>query len=227
MRLYFLDLPIDVLSMILTPLLVSESAIQLCTCTGAPADVSANVLRVLLIHPAVHAIASPLFYEGNVFVLDTGGQHGPHVRRCLEAAAEKDDAFVMKPRRDVLLERAALRRVRRLEVRVDKLRAWVDWLIVPLLEDMTLRGSLSELTLIVPGPPAGEPDAAEAVFARPPMTGLLRVLADPYLCLARLRIHPSRRIGSSRLDDTKDTEVDWRAVLQRSDPEGRDRVVGL
>ncbi|POR37687.1 Uncharacterized protein TPAR_02114 [Tolypocladium paradoxum] len=65
MGLHFLDLPVDILSMILRPLLVSRSPVQLCTCTSAPADASAHLLRVLMTHPAVHAIASPLFYEGN------------------------------------------------------------------------------------------------------------------------------------------------------------------
>ncbi|KND91273.1 hypothetical protein TOPH_04071, partial [Tolypocladium ophioglossoides CBS 100239] len=154
MGLHFLDLPVDILSMMLRPLLVSGSRVQLCTCTGAPGDVSAHLLRVLLIHPAVHAIACPLFYEGNVFGLDTGGEHGPHVRRCLEAAAAEgeteaeEDGFVARQRREVLRQGAALRRVRRLEVRVETLRAWVDWYVVPLLGDMALRGCLSELTVV-------------------------------------------------------------------------------
>ncbi|KJZ77462.1 hypothetical protein HIM_03186 [Hirsutella minnesotensis 3608] len=169
MGLNLLDLPVDILYLILRPLVVSRAPIPLCPCAGAPSDI--RPLPVLLSHPAVHAVACPLLYEGNIFVLDVRGDHGPHVRRCLEearAAAEdkdgegrqglatasdldddgEDDAMAAK-RGPLLLQRGALRRMSRVEVRIAKLRAWLQSLAVPVLADMAMGGTLSELLVYV------------------------------------------------------------------------------
>ncbi|KAG6012967.1 hypothetical protein E4U43_007555 [Claviceps pusilla] len=165
---HILDLPVDIIALILSPLLVQADPIPLCPCGHLPNSSRTTslslgpILPILLIHPAIHAIAAPLFYQGNTFVLDLRGKHGPHVRRCLdELAGEKEDeAARADPRRwldgpeddgilhrtrDLLTVRPALRRIRCLEMRVVKLRAWVENLIVPLVKDMIVSGGLAEL----------------------------------------------------------------------------------
>ncbi|KAG5984343.1 hypothetical protein E4U55_005121 [Claviceps digitariae] len=165
---HLLDLPVDIIALILRPLLVQAHPIPLCPCGHLPSSSSTTtttsltldaLLPILLIHPAIHAIAAPLFYQGNAFVLDLRGKHGPHVRRCLDELAEdeaahadpsryldgpEDDGMLCR-RRDLLAMRSALRRIRCLEVRIVKLRGWIENQIVPLVKDMTVSGGLAEL----------------------------------------------------------------------------------
>lgn len=255
MGLHLLDLPVDILSMILTPLLVSAYPIKLCTCSESlPRDV--DPLPVMLVHPALYAIASPLFYEGNEFELDTRGEHGPHVRHCLEDAADAaakrepvlltqddDDGLSLDPRgklrapiaTSVLVERASLRRVKRLHVYVEKLRQWIDVLLVPLLSDMVLAGNLAALTLVVLTASGKNVATRRDVYARRPLASLVRLLADPYLRERRLWVSAAHGLdppdggpGQSRqFGEHEYAPVDWRTAVRLADPEGRERVIGL
>ncbi|UNI23567.1 hypothetical protein JDV02_009380 [Purpureocillium takamizusanense] len=255
LHLHLLDLPVDILSMILAPLLVSDHPIKLCNCAEAlPRDI--NPLPVMLAHPAFYAIASPLFYEGNEFELDTRGDHGPHVRRCLQGAADaamKQEPFLLTQDDDdgpslnasvrrrspvassVLVERAALRKVKRLHVYVEKLRQWIDALLVPLLSDMVLAGNLVALTLVVRTASGRNVATRRDVFARRPLASLVRLLADPYLRERRLWVSAAHGLDpldgaqgqSTRFGDYECVSVDWRAALRLADPEGRARIIGL
>ncbi|KAF4972859.1 hypothetical protein FZEAL_9505, partial [Fusarium zealandicum] len=187
-----LDLPVDVLSLILHPLITSPNPIQLCPCTASPI----NPLPVLLSHPALYNIAAPMLYAGNDFVLDATGPHSQHIRRELMTPPEVDER--LPGRAELLTTKDALRKVARLEVRIDRLRGWVGAGVVPLLTELAVQGRLEHLAVWVrtPGERRGGQAAAPQprrsdgtgldMFARPPLEGLLRVLADPYLLSARL-----------------------------------------
>ncbi|KAG5938434.1 hypothetical protein E4U53_008013 [Claviceps sorghi] len=236
---HILDLPVDIIALILRPLLVQADPIPLCPC-GHLADsttgLSLDALPILLSHPAIHAIAAPLFYQGNTFVLDLRGKHGPHVRRCLDEWAEEEahadpsrhlegpeDDGILHRTRDLLTMRSALRRIRCLEMRIVKLRAWVENQVVPLVKDMIVSGGLAELHVRIYAAsaaasrsapshaaasrerlstcwPAGESDAAvdasHSIFTRPPLAGLLAVLSDPYLRTARLWVSSTAAHGA-------------------------------
>lgn len=214
-NLNLLDLPVDILSLILQPLLTSPTPIQLCPCSASPI----NPLPVLLAHPALHAIAAPLLFTANEFVLDATGPHAQHVRRRLAAAAaaaaaaeEDGDAAIAvgAPPSSLLTTRDARLRVANLQVRFDRLRGWVHDGLVPMLLDMVVQGALEHLTVWVRSPPeaqhlrvqqprrrTGAEDGDDndlAMFARPPLEGLLRVLADPYLRTARLWVDEQRHV---------------------------------
>ncbi|KAG5975541.1 hypothetical protein E4U58_000738 [Claviceps cyperi] len=112
MPLKLLDLPIDVLELILHPLLVQEDAITLCPCgclerregprvgplgrlpveathhSDTLARFLVEPLPILLTHSAIYDIASRLFYRGNMFVLNLQGVHGAHVWNCLDDFSE-------------------------------------------------------------------------------------------------------------------------------------------
>lgn len=234
MGLHLLDLPVDLLYLMLRPLLVSRERIQLCPCAGPPVDV--RPLAVLLTHPTVHAVACPLLYEANVFALDVRGEHGPHVRRCLGDAAaagaaepgtddEEPGAGLHRGPSPLLLQRSALRRMSTVELRVGRLRAWVDWHVVPLLSDMALGGALAALDVYVSAPGDQHAPPTADVLARPPLPGLLRVLGDPYLRRARLLWVSGG--GADEDPEEAAAEVDWREMLREADPEGRHRVVGF
>ncbi|KAM5355508.1 hypothetical protein ACJ41O_002154 [Fusarium nematophilum] len=188
-----LDLPVDVLSLILQPLVTSPTPIQLCPCTPPPI----NPLPILLSHPALHTIATPLLYVGNEFVLDATGPHAQHIRRELLATPGADER--LPGRANLLTTADALRRVARMQVRIDRLRGWVGAGVVPLLAELAVQGRLEHLTVwvrtpgerrqLMPTHGAGakrQPGTDLDMFARPPLEGLLRVLADPYLISARL-----------------------------------------
>ncbi|KAK5992746.1 hypothetical protein PT974_06162 [Cladobotryum mycophilum] len=154
-----LDLPVDVLALILRPLLTAPDGgvISLCACTACPV----NPLPILLIHPSIYAIACPLFYGvANGFLLDLTGKHGGHVRQCLREAAEEEEEEErgkgrgrpwLRPTggRLLLLSPEARRRVQRLEVRMDRLRGWVYEELGPLMEDMAVQGGLADFCLTV------------------------------------------------------------------------------
>lgn len=219
-----LDLPVDILSLILVRLLESSEPIQLCPCSSRPPDI--DPLPVLLAHPSLHAVAAPLLFSVNEFVLDATGPHARHVRRRLEgdgeAAAAANDAGVGgvagwgsmdRAPACLLTTRDARRRMTNLQVRFERLRAWVHDGLVPVLTDMVFAGSLEHLTIWVRTPEgekrAGtgtgpllrrrravdDPEEDElAMFARPPLEGLIRVLADPYLRTARLWVDGRRHL---------------------------------
>ncbi|KAK2593214.1 hypothetical protein QQS21_009101 [Conoideocrella luteorostrata] len=224
MSLHILDLPVDILALILAPLLVQSDPIPVCPC-GSVANnttlgLSLNPLPILLIHPAIHAIAAPLFYEGNEFALDLRWKHGPHVRRCLDALADEEahgdptrrlegpeDDGIIRRREDLLTLQSALRRIRSLEIKIMKLRGWIDGQIVPLVRDMIVSGCLAELYVKVytasvmsyqqqqqqqqSRPSSTSEQGNTSMFTRPPLAGLFGLLSDPYLRTARLWVSAS------------------------------------
>ncbi|KAG5926321.1 hypothetical protein E4U42_003415 [Claviceps africana] len=238
---HILDLPVDIIALILRPLLVQADPIPLCPCghlADSTASLTPDALPILLSHPAIHAIAAPLFYQGNAFVLDLRGKHGPHVRRCLDEWAEEEahadpsrrlegpeDDGILHRARHLLTMRPALRRIRCLEMRIVKLRAWIENQTVPLVKDMIVSGGLAELhvkiyaasSAVSRSAPSHEPagpegfstcpnagasdvaeDASRSLFTRPPLAGLLAVLGDPYLRTARLWVSGTAAHGAWR-----------------------------
>ncbi|KAI5467272.1 hypothetical protein BGZ63DRAFT_370769 [Mariannaea sp. PMI_226] len=216
-KLNLLDLPVDVLSLIFLPLLVSSSPILLCPCSSKPNGI--DPLPLLLIHPSIHAIVVPLLFSANEFVLDATGTHTRHVRQRLEDSRETvtkvspwaEVGDLEQVPASLLTTQDALRRLANLQIRFERLRAWVHDEFVPMLTDMVVNGSLEHLTIWV-RTPAGERqqrtqistgtrgrevDSEEddlAMFIRPPLEGILRVLADPYLRTARLLVDRQRHL---------------------------------
>ncbi|KAF4427977.1 hypothetical protein FACUT_9516 [Fusarium acutatum] len=239
-----LDLPVDILSIILKPLVTSFTPICLCPCTRS----TVNPLPILLSHPALHTIATPLLYAGNEFLLDASGPHAQHIRRELQSAPPgADDRHA--GRATLLTTRDALRRIARLEVRIDRLRGWIGTDIIPLLTELAVQGRMDYLTVWVRTPVeprtpvhfrTAKPGKDQDMFTRPPLEGLLRVLADPYLLSARLwvdarhaktwcRFHaggcgaesgdPGRERGRERV------EIDWREIIRVVDPDRKEITV--
>lgn len=244
---HILELPVELLSLIFQSVLTSPLPIPLCPCTASPI----NPLPYLLIHPMIHAIIAPLFYTTNTFVLDVTGPHAQHVRRSLAAAAtataDPTGLLPQQYRRATLLTTPeALGRLASLDLRFDRLRGWLHELVVPMVQEMIVQGSLEHLSVwarhVEPAGHAGgrRPDQDSrdvAMFVRPPLAGLLRVLGDPYLRTARLwvdgrhasawcRFHArgpcsddARRLPAEA--DNGPVEVDWRDIMRTVDPEGR------
>ncbi|XWW99699.1 hypothetical protein V2A60_007711 [Cordyceps javanica] len=83
-----LDLPVDILALILTPLVRFDTVIELCPCPdhgelGGRLEVARSVL---LVHPHVHAIACPMLYSLNTFNLSiVPGAHGGLQAKMLQA----------------------------------------------------------------------------------------------------------------------------------------------
>ena len=212
-QLNLLELPVDILTLILRYLVLEPEPIALCPCSSSPSPSSSppSPLAVFLAHPSLHAIACPLFYGANAFELDLTGEHASHVRRFLVVAPREEKRRLQSmleppPPRVLLGEAPALRRVRRLALRLDRLRGWVGDALVPLVADMTVHGSLTDLTLAIhslpfsasgrrelgrgkPAPRA--PPSHRDAFTRPPVPALLSLLADPYLRSARLFVDRS------------------------------------
>ncbi|KAK3187600.1 hypothetical protein K4F52_003658 [Lecanicillium sp. MT-2017a] len=296
-----LDLPVDILALILTPLVVAQETIPLCPCAFHTAEtyLPAGVCALLLVHPALHAIACPLLYTANVFELDLTGKHGNAVRRNLDDAATAaaqaerervpgmssgggggggggggDSLYAALRRRDMgslllFTEPSARRRIRSLRVKLDRLRGWIDVSVVPVLADMVLHGSLSDLSITIHesigGGHGGSKDTKRvrnqrggdmgdaSILARPPVAGLLRVLADPYLRSARLLVTATHgsvwcpfhdvtapcsaaAVLSSGESAKREmlaashgglVEVDWQAIVREVlDPAGTELAVG-
>ncbi|KAL7939560.1 hypothetical protein V8C35DRAFT_287000 [Trichoderma chlorosporum] len=275
--LHLFDLPVDVLSLILQHLLTAphDGAIPLCPCRASSLGI--DPVPIFLVHPSIYAIAHPIFYgPSNTFLLDLTGHHASHVRHFIDDAAEDlpDDADRsgrQQAQRQLLLRQTggrflplsqdARRRVRKLEMRIDRLRGWLWDDLGPFLQDMAVRGELGDFTLVVDDG-SGTKDRPHSasrlllrrkkrVFDRPPLEGLVRLLADPGIREAKLRVkgrhdrawcefHQGRECKSfpflrPRSDEDGDDaagdvaeeviEVDWRAILRVIDPEGRRRAV--
>ncbi|KAH6609272.1 hypothetical protein Trco_002618 [Trichoderma cornu-damae] len=266
--LHLFDLPVDVLSLILQQLLTAPDGgiIPLCPCTASPI----NPVPIFLIHPSLYAIAHPLFYgSSNTFLLDLTGNHASHLRRLVDDAgreqAQAQTQLLLRRTGGecLLLSQDARRKVRKLDMRIDKLRGWLWDELGLFLQDMAVRGELCDLSLTVDYSTAAKerPKSASRAFLlressrvleRPPLKGLLRLLADPAIRAARLRVkgrhdgvwcgfHQGkecslssplgrRRHGDAdavkRGDDDQVIEVDWRAILSAVDPDGRRRVMG-
>ncbi|KAM0248397.1 hypothetical protein ACHAQJ_009471 [Trichoderma viride] len=272
--LHLFDLPVDILSLILQQLLTAPDGgiIPLCPCTASPI----NPLPIFLTHPSLYAIAHPIFYgSANTFVLDLTENHASHVRRFIDDAAEDlpDDVewngrqqtqrqalLRQTGGRFLVLSQEARRKLRRLEMRIDRLRGWLWDELGLFLQDMAVRGELHDLSLLVDystGTKERPKSASRAflrekrrVFERPPLEGLVRLLADPGIRAAGLRVkgrhdrawcefHQGKECSSQsflrrpdggddgvKKKDEEEMEVDWRAILRVVDPEGRRRAVG-
>ncbi|KAG6059874.1 hypothetical protein E4U17_005457 [Claviceps sp. LM77 group G4] len=156
MSLRLLDLPVEILEHILSPLLVQkQNPIALCPCgSSSYTSVSLYVrpLRILLIHPVIYDIAVRLFYGANTFLLDLDGDHVYHMSplsrmRCAEEFPYRsfNCAVAYGPRKRRLLEtKAAVRRIRRVDVSTYRPKYFENALL-PLLEEMLLNGALTEL----------------------------------------------------------------------------------
>lgn len=219
-RLHLLELPVDVLNLILTPLLVSSTPVPLCPCTRSPIDPT----DVFLIHPALYTIAAPLFYRVNTFVLDASGSHGQHVRRLLMPGS---GVPMTRAREQLLTTRDALMRIAKLHFRADRMRGWLHDVIVPTIQDMVVQGSLEHFVLRVSysnceGSQSWikhmqhRQDKDLDMFTRPPLEGLLRILADPYLRTSELwvdachipvwcRFHPRQICRRARISSNSNS----------------------
>lgn len=274
--LHLFDLPVDLLSLILQPLLTAPNGgiISLCPCTASPV----NPVPIFLAHPSLYAIAHPIFYgPANTFVLDLTQGHASHVRRFIENATEdlpgdvewsgrqqqtQDyDLLRHSGGRSLLLSQEARRKVHRLEMRIDKLRGWLWDELGLFLRDMAVRGDLSDLSLLVDystGTKERTKSISRAflrekktVFEKPPLEGLVRLLADPGIRMASLRVKGRHdrawcdfhqggdcilksflrvREGSDdvmgKKEDEEVVEIDWRAILRVVDPEAKRTAVG-
>ncbi|QPC75413.1 hypothetical protein HYE68_006165 [Fusarium pseudograminearum] len=244
-KLNLLELPVDILSLILKPLVTSSTPIHLCPCTPSPI----NPLPILLSHPALYAIAALLLYAGNQFLLDATGPHAQHIRRELQDAPPGADER-LPGRATLLTTPGALRRIARMELRIDRLRGWLGSDIVPVLTELAVQGRMDYLTIWVRTP--AEPRATVYLhsakqekdihmFSRPPLEGLLRVLADPYLVSAQLwvdarhsktwcRFHAggcgaeSGDPGPGRERERR-VEIEWREIIRLVDPERKEITV--
>lgn len=273
--LHLLDLPIDILTLIITPLVTTQTTITLCPCAlhTAAANLPSGICSLLLIHPSLHAIACPILYSSNEFELDLTGKHGNIVRRSLEDATstatsklerilgmddDSESRYAALKRRDMRLlqlfsEPEARRRLRSLRVQLDRLRGWIDASIVPVLADMVLQGNLTDLSICIydseAGGRRGSDTADVPMLRRPPLVGLLRLLADPYLRSAKLLVSPVHgrvwcqfheatgtcETASAPIDKSAASycshgglvQIDWRAIVRRVlDPAGTELAVG-
>lgn len=167
-----LDLPVDILALILAPLVKFDAPIELCPCGdhGALRGRLALARTVLLAHPHLHAVACPMLYGLNTFTLSlVSGRHGARQAKMLQAYYHSDasgrasrarllnDDAVDVPR--ALAERhqmgklqlfvtpSARRRVRHFALEVGRHRGWIDDAVTPVLSDMILAGSLASLSI--------------------------------------------------------------------------------
>jgi hypothetical protein len=275
--LHLFDLPVDILSLILQPLLTAPNGgiISLCPCTASPV----NPVPIFLTHPSLYAIAHPIFYgPTNTFVLDLTQGHASHVRRFIEDAAEDLPSDVEWSGRQqqtqnqvllrhtggrfLLLSQEARRKVHRLEMRIDKLRGWLWDELGLFLRDMAVRGDLSDLSLLVDYSTVNRERTKSIsraflrerknIFEKPPLEGLVRLLADPGIRVASLKVKGRHdrawcdfhqggdcilksflrvREGgdddaSRKKQDEEVVEIDWRAILRVIDPDAKRTAVG-
>ncbi|KAG6135547.1 hypothetical protein E4U12_001698 [Claviceps purpurea] len=211
MPLQLLDLSVDVLEIILRFVLVREDAIPLCPCGQlqySSAELRVNPLPIMLVHPATYSIGARIFYQENTFALDLRGKHRSHVQQYLRGlpAAHTPSANPIKDydrmyrRKDVLEMKPVLRWMRYLDVRLEDLRGWVGTLVLPLVRDMILSGSLVKLRVVLHGGAAIRSSLLYAprfsgrqsgsshprMSIRPPLAGVLALLAQPNLRNAQL-----------------------------------------
>ncbi|OAA54455.1 hypothetical protein ISF_08383 [Cordyceps fumosorosea ARSEF 2679] len=170
-----LDLPVDVIALILTPLLKIDAPIELCPCPDH-GDLNARLETarlVLLVHPQLHAIACPMLYSLNTFKLAiVSGRHGALQSKMLQAhcheeattlgeawtglrdGAAADGALAAEQERQremgklrLFVTPSARRRVRNFVLEVGRHRGWIDRAVTPVLSDMILAGSLASLSI--------------------------------------------------------------------------------
>lgn len=154
--------------------------------------------------------------------------------------------MILQRKKELLGLQDTLRRIGHLEIKIVKLRGWIDGRIVPLVRDMIVSGSLGELCVeIYSSSVTGHEQREEysdeesrSIFTRPPLAGLLGLLSDPYLQTARLWVSAAAADGAWRPfrlrctegdgDDGMDerlVEIDWERIVKKVDPEGEAAVV--
>lgn len=149
----------------------------------------------------------------------------------------------------------------RLEMRIDKLRGWLWDELGSFLQDMAVRGDLSDLSLLVDYSTKKTKERSKSiaraflrekktVFEKQPLEGLVRLLADPSIRTASLRVKGRHdrawcdfhqggdcilksfmraRDGyddATKKEDEEVVEIDWRGILRVVDPEAKRRAVG-
>lgn len=267
-----LELPVDIISLILTPLLKLDRPLELCPCPdhGRLSPRLQDVRSIFLVHPSLHAIACPMFYSLNTFKLEvSSSKHGllqskglqAHYYRAearLQSGGLSSSSFTTQDRHDMgrlllFVAPSARRRIRNFVVDLGRLRGWVDEIVTPVLCDMILAGNLASLSINLQyndarhgrqrhvyrtqNPNNSGLDAGNdpSIFTKPPLAGLLKVLADPDLESAQLVVskgHPPVWCKYHRTDSHTDsnslglpcpdnTAVDWLAIVREVlDPEG-------
>lgn len=260
------ELPIDILGIILQPLLTENEAVSICACRDGRTipNLSRHALTTLLIHPSLYAIGRPILYNTNEFQLDLTGSHGTHVRKALEVCAAlvhsdgtmtvnandqdaMDRDYSAQQMRDIGLLRVfaepqSRKKISRLQIRLDKLRGWVQDLIVPMLTDMVMHGNLVDLSFSIEyrathtnsvngrkrieGHSPQKDHQQLKPFTLPPVQGILAVLSDPYLRRARLFVsvsHSAEWCGFHGANihcggtESDRVEIDWRRILDQLD----------
>ncbi|KAM0329390.1 hypothetical protein ACHAQA_004697 [Verticillium albo-atrum] len=199
---------------------------------------------LLLAHPLLHTTASSLYYTCNTFHLD--------LTTYSRAATER---ALLDPWHNILLNPPARRRIRTLTLRPARLGTAFTSSLLPALTDMILAGRLRHLLVLLSAhapagagagahhrhrqPPTQTERFEDAAFrASPAFRSLLRLLADPDLETAGLRVPAAHRPlwcayhdagapccfhrGSGVGPGHGWAEVDWRALAAEGgeeDPE--------
>jgi hypothetical protein len=136
--------------------------------------------------------------------------------------AENDGQLQLPTHRALFGITDALRRIVKLDVRISRPRSWIQDDIVPVVSDMTIRGSLAQVNLVLVGAAALTMKRKDA-FLRPPLCGLVGLLADPYLESGRLWVEKAAmrtEIGAGEMEEEEEEEVDWHPILREVDPKG-------
>lgn len=210
----FLELPVDILNIILSPLLTYKDPIAIFPDFKADVHPIPSAVNVLLIHPALLPIASHILYS-NEFALDLTTSSTSLNRGVLRDMSSEEP-------------RATLRKVRKLSVHLDKLRGFITEIVEPLLLDMAQRGDLRDLSVFI----SGRAMLQREPLANLPFQALLRCLSDPDIGHARLcvlrRAHTSSAWSEYRRRDVRQglwLELDWEEMVRTIDPEGKETPV--
>lgn len=175
------------------------------------------------------------------FLINEVGNHSNSHRHA------PDGSFFSLPthrrRRPLLATAPALRRLQNLTIRVDRLRGWIQDDIVPVVSDMIMHGHLQQLRLYLATTLESLPSSSsssstpgtrrpriaypppQAAAARPPLAGLLRLLADPDLGHSGLWIEGRHHAGWDQFQ-SEDTSQELGGSSRRDDDSrgGRDLV---
>ncbi|OAQ97938.1 hypothetical protein LLEC1_05259 [Akanthomyces lecanii] len=169
-----LDLPVDVLALILAQLVKFDTVIELCACSNHAelSDQLEAARLVLLVHPHLHAIACPMLYSLNTFKMSiVSGRHGAPQAKMLQTYYHSDvsgrartepglfadltdvpDSPAAEERREMgklqlFVTPSARRRIRTFVLEVGRHRGWIDQIVTPVLSDMILAGNLASLSI--------------------------------------------------------------------------------
>ncbi|KAG6171429.1 hypothetical protein E4U27_007161 [Claviceps purpurea] len=109
-------------------------------------------LPILLTHPAINKIASRLFYQDNMFVLNLLGSHGPHVWQCLDdffkdelSHSEASQSIDVAEGSDDDRQGTITPVLQSRRVGFVRLQLWIETLVLPLVRDMITSGNLTQL----------------------------------------------------------------------------------